>query len=342
MCSRPLKALAILCTVFTLSACHIGYVTRAAYTQSKIIFKSEKINTLLKENPSSLSDEERRKLELVKESREFAKSEIGLKPGKSFTTYTKIDQSELAWIVMGVKKDSFEIKTWWFPIVGSVPYLGFFEKKDAEKKARELEADGYETSVRPTDAFSTLGWFNDPVLSTTLSRPENVIVSTVIHESVHSTIWIPGNVPYNESLANFIGLYGAKEFLIEKIRDSTKSEAEKRKIIRQVQQWVDTEMRASEIIYDLYKKLNNVYQSEGFTTEEKLERKAFLYEMARKKLLAISPKTKLLSSPNNAELVQLVIYMQDLDRFKKLFEQAKGNWSLFLTEVKEPSVEPLP
>src|SRR5690606_33281988 len=101
-------------------------------------------------------------------------------------------------------------------IVGSVPYKGFFEKEDAEHAAQKLELAGFETWVRGTDAFSTLGWFDDPVLSTTLSNSIPSIVDTVIHESVHSTVWIKGRVDFNESLANFIGGQGAYQFFKEK------------------------------------------------------------------------------------------------------------------------------
>ena len=102
--------------------------------------------------------------------------------------------------------------TWWFPIVGRVPYKGFFDPEDAFAQARELERKGYDTHVRPSAAFSTLGWFNDPLLSTVLSRGDVSLASTVIHEVTHNTIFIPGQVAFNESMATFVGDVGAAEY----------------------------------------------------------------------------------------------------------------------------------
>ena len=102
--------------------------------------------------------------------------------------------------------------TWWFPIVGRVPYRGFFSVDDALDAERDLQKEGYDTYVRPTAAFSTLGWFNDPVLSTTLQTDDVEIVTTVLHELAHRYLFVPGQVGFNESFANFIGRVAAIQF----------------------------------------------------------------------------------------------------------------------------------
>jgi predicted aminopeptidase len=109
-------------------------------------------------------------------------------------------------------RDQLAIRTWWWPVVGRVPYKGFFNFAAAERERAGYERDGYDTELRPSEAFSTLGWFNDPLLSTTLGADSTWLVNTVIHELLHNTVWISGDVSFNESLASFAGSHGAVAF----------------------------------------------------------------------------------------------------------------------------------
>src|SRR5690606_4806050 len=139
----------------------------------------------------------RRKLELVLQARAFADSQLGLAVGESYTTYSWVDSDTLLMVLSAARKDRFVPYTWWFPIVGRVPYKGFFNFNEAYQEARELEAEGYDTHVRPSAAFSTLGWFNDPVLNTVLRYDDVSLVSTVVHEILHNSIFVPGKVGFN-------------------------------------------------------------------------------------------------------------------------------------------------
>src|SRR5262249_41115176 len=102
--------------------------------------------------------------------------------------------------------------TWWFPIVGRVPYRAYFDESDARQLADELEDDGYDTWVRPAIAFSTLGWFDDPLLSHLLSHDGGLLADVLIHELLHNTIYLPSQVAFNESFATFVGGRGSIAF----------------------------------------------------------------------------------------------------------------------------------
>lgn len=203
-----LAALALLAG--SLMFCSPGYVIQAGIEEARILSRREPISAVI-EAPSTPA-ETRSKLELVRAARTFAERELGLDVGDSYTTFTQLDRDTLLLVVTAAPKTAFRPHTWWFPIVGRVPYKGFFDPDDALAAARELEAEGYDTHVRPSGAFSTLGWFNDPLLSTLLAYDDVSLASTVIHEVTHNTTFIPGQVTFNESFANFVGDVGAAEY----------------------------------------------------------------------------------------------------------------------------------
>lgn len=318
-----------------MSACSPLYIMRAAYEQSRILLRREKIETVLQNPAADIAL--KNKLQLVLEARDFAEK-LGLNPGNSFRKYSKVDKDVLAWIVLGSKPDSFSLYTWWFPIVGTVPYKGFFSADDANRAARGLEAKGYETWVRGTDAFSTLGWFDDPVLSTILKQDDISIVNTVIHESVHSTLWIKGHVDFNESLANFIGTQGAVEFYRAKVAACGPHNAE---CFDTAQKFFDASVLArdrslelSRFVNEIHRALHSLYKSDR-TSEEKLAERQRIFEEKIAPVRAAYPGMTIFKSVNNAEIMQLKLYMTELDLFEKLYAGSGFSFKKMLEKLEK-------
>lgn len=319
------RGVALLLVAIGVSGCNPLYVMRAAYEQTKILASREPISEALAD--PSRSPAEREKLALVLEAREFAIS-MGLDPKDSFTSFAPVNGEAVAWVLSASKKDSFNLHTWWFPIVGSVPYKGYFDREDALQAARSLADEGYESWVRGTDAFSTLGWFNDPVLSTTLQRDAPQIVNTVIHESVHSTVWIPNHVAFNESLANFVGVEGATQFFQHKrsrcaadagASAATNDSACLRKAEENLAQAVqarDREHDISRTLEGLMSELRELYSSDK-APERKIEERAEIFLAHIRPLRERHPELRILSEINNAELMQLELYLKHLDKFEQ-------------------------
>jgi len=157
-------------------------------------------------------DRVRRALALVAEIRAFGVEVLGLRAGSSYRHYFDTGGTPVTHVVSACAKDRFEPHTWWFPFVGTVPYKGFFDRADAEAEAEALRAQGLDVHLGAAAAYSTLGWFPDPVLSTMVDLPEEELASLILHELVHNTVWIPGDVDLNEGLAGFVGGQGALEF----------------------------------------------------------------------------------------------------------------------------------
>src|SRR5919108_625525 len=200
----------LLCCALMPAACSPVYVIRAGFEEAKILSRRRPISSVI-EDPGT-SGETRRKLQLVLQARDFAEHALSLAAGESYTTYSYVDSDTLLLVVSAARKDRFEAYTWWFPIVGRVPYKGFFHFDAAQREAARLEAAGYDTYVRPSGAFSTLGWFNDPLLNTLLRYDDVSLVSTVLHELLHNTVYIPSQIAFNETFANFVGDRGVIEF----------------------------------------------------------------------------------------------------------------------------------
>ena len=222
-----------------------------------------------------------------------------------------------------------------FPLSGKSLTKVFFDKEEALAEAQDLADEDYETHIGESSAFSTLGWFNDPVLSTTLQYQDIEIVNTVLHEILHSTVWIPGHVTFNESLANFVGTQAAVDFYYQQVLQASK---ENRDIWYQKlkQGLLSPKIFAWNWVGTLS---NFTKNSSNFTTakasyEEKLKQRDKIFD---KHIIPLREKYSfgMLKKLNNAELLQLKIYMTRLPAFDKLYQQNQGQWPDFYAKCKQ-------
>ena len=188
------------------------YLLRAAWEEGKILARRKPIAELV--GDSTISPDLRSKLVLVLAARAYAHDSLRLETGQSFTTYSRLDRDTLVLLLSGAYRDKLRSRTWWFPVVGRVPYKGYFDFDAARAAARDLTADGFDARLGAASAFSTLGWFNDPLLPTTLRADSLSVANTVIHELTHNTFYAPGGAVFNESFANFAGSRGAERFFM--------------------------------------------------------------------------------------------------------------------------------
>ncbi|HUF12550.1 MAG TPA: aminopeptidase [Longimicrobiales bacterium] len=305
---------------WTCSACSAGYILRAGYEEAKILARREPIRDIIA--APATPPEVRRRLELVLTARDFAEHSLGLDAGDSYTTYSRVDRDTLALILSGARRDRFSAVTWWFPIVGSVPYKGYFDMDDALEAQRELEDDGFDTFLRPTAAFSTLGWFNDPLLSTVLRYGDVSIVSTVIHELTHNSLYLPGQAGFNESFANFVGDRGAVALFCG--MDGPASE----RCARTTDEWADN-LAFAAFLNGLVAELTTLYQREDIDAAQKLALREPIFERARLRFRddVLPPmRTDRFRGferlpMNNATLMARRLYYDRLDRFEAVFER---------------------
>ncbi len=238
-------------SAFLFSGC---YSFEQGYGQVSLFLKQKPIETVIQENKESKDRID--KLKLVKPVLEYAKSEIGLTPGKSYKKYISLDSPYVSWIVQASDKRSLKLKTWWFPIVGKQPYLGFFDKDKALKQRELLISEGYDTVTGGVSAFSLLGYFPDPLYSSMLDQYSiTEFIETLIHESVHRTIYVPNYYSFNENLADFIAKRATTQFL--KLHPELNQDSNK--YIEEYKKHREAQKKFQEYLLKVREELNNFY-----------------------------------------------------------------------------------
>src|SRR6202008_2140240 len=137
--------------------------------------------------------------------REYARDVLKFNVGGSYSSFSYVDRPDLTYIVVAAPKTELRPYTWWFLIVGNVPYKGYFSKEEAQAEIDQLNAQGYDTNLRTSAAFSTLGWFDDPLLSHLLRYDKVTLAEVIFHELFHNTAYVKGAAVFNENSANFVG-----------------------------------------------------------------------------------------------------------------------------------------
>ncbi len=302
-----------------LSGC---YFTRAAYVEGRILWKRKPIDDVLARK--DLSPEIRTKLETVLAVRKFAADQLGENVGGAYETIAPVDQSAIVYVVMAAPRDSLEPYTWWFPIVGRVPYRGYFDQNDAQAEAASLEAQGFDTMVRPSIAFSSLGFFNDPLLTNLLKLDRVELAGVLIHELFHRTYYLAGDAMFDESAANYVGSAGAVAFFEATDGESAPSTIAARGIL-------DSDMKFARFLLQEQARLLDIYTA-NLPKDELEKRREAAFAAIKADYAALAPtlsgleRFDLDKQPlNNAVLVNYLIYFHQLDNFAALHRMNHGD-----------------
>lgn len=298
----------------------VRYLTRAGFEETYILTHRQSIAGLVADSGTDAGL--RRQLRLVLDTRDYA-GRIGLKAGETFTQYTDVGRDTLLLVLSASPRDCLCAYTWKYPIVGRIPYKGFFDQAMARREAARLEQKGYDVYLRPSGAFSTLGWFNDPLLSTALTRDSVELAAMVLHEIGHNTLYVKSATPFNESFAQLVGYRGAESFF----RARGDSVAARRAADR----WHD-EVVLSRYYRELAERLDSLYHS-GADSAAVDAGRAEIAAWARAQLegsVGQSLRTyqigRLPDRPiNNARIIAARIYRTRLDLFQDWYQEHGGS-----------------
>jgi predicted aminopeptidase len=263
-------------------------------------------------------DSTRQALRLVLAARDYA-ARIGYEAKQTYTTYADIGRDTLLLVLSASPADCLCPFTWKYPIVGRIPYKGFFDPKMARKEADRLEKKGYDIYLRPAGAFSTLGWFNDPLYSTAMSRDSVELVATVMHEIAHNTLYVKSATPFNESFAQFVGYRSAESFFA--VRGDSG-------LARQAADRLHDEMVLGEFYAELIARLDTLYATKPDSAAldaGRVAAGAWAREQLQGPVGARFRSYKIGKLPerpvNNARLIGATLYRTRLDLFDRWFDE---------------------
>jgi predicted aminopeptidase len=298
------------------------YLVRAAWAEGGILRGRRPIREIVTDPATKPAVALR--LRLVLDARRFAVDSIRLAARESFTTYTQLERDTLVLVLSGAYPDRLKSYTWWFPIVGRVPYKGYFDFAAAREAARKLGASGFDVYLRPSPAFSTLGFFNDPLLSTALSADTVDLANTVIHELTHNTFYASGQAVFNESFANFVGARGSAWFFRTRGSRAAADQADAR--------WSDDKVLAR-FWAQLYREVDSAFKAHPTDSLARLAARDTLYARARRQLVdSVGPQLRTIPAPalqrvrlDNAALLAHRLYNTDLDLFDQVWVRQNGD-----------------
>jgi predicted aminopeptidase len=297
------------------------YLARAGYEEARILLKRRSITQLVADSmvPAPL----RQRLRLVLATRTFAADSLHLAVAETYTTYVDVGRDTLLLVLSAARHDRLRPYTWTYPIVGVVPYKGFFNASRARSAASELQRKGYDVYLRPSGAFSTLGYFSDPLFSTALDRDTMELVATVIHELAHNTLYVKSQTPFNESFASFVGYRGAEVFF--------RSRGDSVDARRAAARWGDE--RSLDVFWaELGRRLDSAY-TESRSAAAVDSARSTLFQWAREQLTG--PVGQNLETYdwrgfariplNNAVVIAQRIYRQNLNLFDEMYAENGAN-----------------
>lgn len=311
-----------------------GYLWQSIDGHLSLMWRARPIAEVL-DDPAT-DDALRRKLLLVREARAFASSELGLPENGSYKRYAALDQPFVLWNVFAAPPLSMELHRWCFPIAGCVGYRGYYDKADAERFAARLADEAYDTQVAGVPAYSTLGWFDDPMPSSVLRLPDAGIARLIFHELAHQVVYVPGDTTFNESFATAVQEVGLERWLRHRQAiDGDPAPAAA---------WAEHRRRREDflgLVRRTRDQLAALYRSDR-TDEDKLAAKADILERMRAEYRDLRRQwggfagyDRWFARPlGNAHLASIGAYTDMLPGFRRLLARLDGDLEAFYVEVK--------
>lgn len=310
----------------------ISYAWAQARGQLHVLRKAVPVAEII--NNKNTPDSVRNKLLLIENIRQFAIDSLGLKNTKNYQKMYDQKGQPILKVVIASEKYALKALKWKFPIIGSFEYKGFFDFSEAEKLENELIAKGYDTEISDVAAWSTLGWFKDPILSSMLFQDEGHLADLIIHEMTHSTIFIKNQHELNENLANFIGKYGALAFL------KAKFGADSPELTNYLEDLSFSEVNEN-FLSGASKELQKYYESDYFiksNQKDSLKNQKLTEIKKRRDSLLVANQRVVRSTmvPNNAFYVGYLTYHSKQNEFEQELKNTyKNDFKKYLNELKQ-------
>ncbi|MDX2470772.1 MAG: aminopeptidase [SAR324 cluster bacterium] len=261
----------------------------------------------------------------------FGETTLGLRSSQNYEGYYQTKYDGVTFVVVAAPKLKLQQKQWWFPIIGSVPYKGYFNPEDAQKLQKSLIAEDFDTHVFSAAAYSTLGWFKDPLTTPQLKNGRYRLVQTLFHEMAHATLYVKDQGKFNEQMASFVGRLGAEAYFKAQGESGKAFFAAHKKAQAESTKKIE---KHSALLHQAKQKLIELYQTTK-TNPEKTNAKAKILELLQSQLQQLYPKAdpKALKY-NNARLLLAGLYHEEMPIFSTLWKESGEEWEVFWDNLR--------
>jgi len=327
---------------FVVSGCTtISYYSQAAHGEYKILAHRQPIDKLIANphTPAPLKD----KLQLVEQLRAFAQAELKLAVDDSYNKYVDLHRKYVVWDLQAAPEFSLEPKTWRYPLVGRLAYRGFFSEKSARESGDRLAKKGFDVYVDGVEAYSTLGWFKDPLLSTFMDDTEPELADLLFHELAHKRVFASGDTDFNEAFATTVGQEGVRRWLRSKGRTALLQEYEMT-LVRD-RQFVNVVMSTRARLEKIY----GAAKTRPAQSEQLRRQKQEVFDDLRRQYAELKIEWGGYSGYdnwfahdlNNAKLNTVANYYDYVPGFQRLLESKGGDLEKFYAAVERLSKQPI-
>jgi predicted aminopeptidase len=328
-------------TALAAGCANLSYYSQAVGGQLDILARTRPITALLDDTPADSTDSNtvtpplapaiKARLATVLQIRDFATQSLALPDNGSYRVYADLDRAQVAWNVVATPEFSLSPKEWCFPVAGCVPYRGYFSRANAEKYAETLKLERLDVRVAGVAAFSTLGWFRDPVFSTQLRRSDADIAALIFHELAHQQLYLRGDAAFNESFATTVEIEGMRRWLAQG-NNAAAMDKYQRDLTRQ------TEFVT--LLLESRARLEGLYAS-SLTEDQMRTAKARVFDTLRAEYANLRQQwggydgydTWFAQDLNNAHLASIGLYNQYVPAFQRLLADVRGDLPMFYRQA---------
>lgn len=318
--------------LYSLTGCStVSYYSQVINGHYALIENEEDIEDILAEK--RYSADVRQRLQRALEIRRFASEQLGLPDNDSYKTFVKLKHKYPVWNVIAAEPLSVKARQWCFLFVGCISYRGYFNEQDAKDMAAELHKQGYDVTVSPAAAYSTLGWFDDPLLSSMLYKEESHLAGIIFHELAHQKVYIDDDSSFNEAFATTVELEGVKRWM--RVHGDTAS-------IKRYRTYKQRQKEFNQLLITTREKLKRLYASEK-TDAEKLQGKQAIiaamkqdYQALKKSWGGYSGYDNWMARDiNNANLALVATYHELVPMFEAMLKQQDYDLKRFYAAVEK-------
>ena len=332
--------LAVVAGAVTLAACAafetVDYYWQGAAGQWDLISRSEPIPAVIGKSDAALAE----RLERIRQIRTFASHDLGLPDNGSYTRYTDLGRPFVTWNVFATPELSMTPRQWCFPIAGCVNYRGYFRETEAQGEQQRLKAAGDDVYVGGVPAYSTLGWFDDPVLSSFVRWPETEVARLIFHELAHQLLYVKSDSVFNESFATAVEEAGLARWIAQRNDPKLAQQAARTDRLR---------AKFRDLVRTTRARLHEIY---GSTLSDDDKRRGKAAALAAMKAAYDSEKAGepglggydrwFAQQPNNAALAAIGIYTDRVPAFRELLHETNDDLPRFYERVRALSELPKP